>query len=439
MAHDPTFSSSLPLTLSTHWERPVVATTGDRTALMLRITTGPAPGTSRQRAPVDIAFALDRSGSMSGTIGLAKEAVLVAIDHLDERDRIAVVAFDDRLETVQPLAFATPRVKAELRSALADIDARGTTYLSGGWLMACQQLADAQSLSKQPHRSERGNPRAGRIQRSVLLTDGLANVGITGGHELAHHAAQLRTRGISTSAVGLGEGFDEFLLSGMVEAGGGTFAFAAHPSELGRFFAEEIGDLLDVVALQPTLEVTWPEGLRARLVNAFPVNRVGPTHTVDLRSLRSEEALKILFTVESAPNVSGPLVATTRLSWTDPVTQEPMSSMVDTEPLLCVDPIEAAEFSRDPEVAEVLALEEAARAHREAIRLDREGRYEDSRQVFADSMNTLARAPQSVEVREQYRLSAELSHAPMAPLDEGVHKERVEYHSRHSRGSRPRR
>lgn len=244
---------------------------------------------------------------------------------------------------------------------------------------------------------------------------------------------------ITPPSCGLGEGFDEFLLSGMVEAGGGTFTFAAQASELAAFFAREIGDLLDAVALTPTLEVTWPEGLRARLVNAFPVNRVGRTHTVDLRSLRSEEDLKLLFTVTSAPHASGPLVAGARLSWTDPLTQKPATTVMATEPLLCVDPTEAAAFPKDPEVAEALALEEAAKAHREAIRLDREGRYDESRRVFSRSMTILAGAPDSSEVMEQRRVSAELSNAPISPLAEGVRKERVAYHSQHSRGSRQRR
>ena len=415
------------LSLALNWARPVVANTGDRTALMLRITTGPAPVIARRRAPIDIAFALDRSGSMGGNMRLAKEAVLVAIDHLDERDRIAVVAFDDALETVQPLALATPQVKAGLRTALAHIEARGSTYLSGGWLAACQQLADAQAGG------------AARIQRSVLVTDGLANVGITDGGELSHHASQLQARRISTSAIGLGRQFDEFLLSGMVEAGGGNFKYTAQASELAGFFSGEIGDLLDAVAFSPTLEVTWPEGLRARLVNAFPVRRAGRTHTVDLRSLRSEEDLKLLFTVSSHAHGSEPLVASARLRWTDPLTQAPAMLAMETEPLLCVDPSEAAAFPKDPEVAEALALEEAAKAHREGIRLDREGRYVESRGVFLRSAAMLADAPDSAEIREQRRVSAELSSAPIAPLDEDVRKERVAYHSQHSRGSRPRR
>ncbi|HEV2067963.1 MAG TPA: VWA domain-containing protein [Thermomicrobiales bacterium] len=422
---DPAPDSGSLLALSARWERPVVASTGDRTALMLRITTGPALVAAHERAPIDLAVALDRSGSMRGTIGLAKEAVLIAIDHLDERDRIAVVAFDDRLETVQPLAFATPEIKAALRAALASIDARGGTYLSGGWLLAGQQLAAA----------ERQTTGEGRVQRSLLVTDGRANVGITDGGELAHHAGQLRMRGISTSAIGLGRGFDEFLLSGMVEAGGGAFAFAAQASELDRFFAGEIGDLLDAVALQPILQLTWPEGLKARLVNAFPVNRVGRTHTVDLRILRSEDDQKLLFTVTSAPDVDGALVAHARLDWTDARTRQRMTTVADTDPLLCVDPAEAATFSKDPEVAEALALEEAAKAHREAVRLDREGRFQESRQVFAASRRMLSHAPQSDEVREQIRVSMDLSNAPMAPLDEEVRKERVAYHSQHSRGT----
>ena len=56
-------------------------------------------------------------------------------------------------------------------------------------------------------------------RRVLLLTDGLANQGITALEELEHHAAELRKRGVSTSTFGVGDRFNEELLQAMAQAG----------------------------------------------------------------------------------------------------------------------------------------------------------------------------------------------------------------------------
>ena len=59
---------------------------------------------TRRRPPVNLAFVLDRSGSMGANnkLPLAKQATLEAIDRLDTADRFAVVTYDDRVEVVTP-------------------------------------------------------------------------------------------------------------------------------------------------------------------------------------------------------------------------------------------------------------------------------------------------------------------------------------------------
>ncbi|MBA2248489.1 MAG: hypothetical protein H0W23_10190, partial [Chloroflexia bacterium] len=76
---------------------------------------------------------------------------------------------------------------------------------------------------------------------------------------------------------------------------------------------------------------------------------------------------------------------------------------------------------------------------REAIRLDREGRYEESRHRFRSAGQVLAAAPRTVAVVSQIRISEELASASVAaPLAERTRKERVAYHAGHSRGGRRR-
>src|SRR6266702_4031927 len=92
----------------------------------------------------------------------------LVLDRLDERDSAAVVVFDDRIDTVQALAPVTTNFKAGVRKALAEIEARASTALHEGWLTGCKAIA-----SDTPPLRERS------LARCFLLTDGLANVGMT--------------------------------------------------------------------------------------------------------------------------------------------------------------------------------------------------------------------------------------------------------------------
>lgn len=423
-----TTDTARPITIAAFWERPVVSVEGDEIALLLRIATNERTTAQPGRAPIDVAFVLDRSGSMNGEkIRLAKDAVAVAIGHLDDSDRMSLVTFDSAVEVVQPLARATAGTKDELRSVLQRVDARGTTYLSGGWLGGCQQLATSQ-------------PGAGaaRIQRALLLTDGLANMGITDPGHLTAHAAELRTRGIATTAMGVGVDFDEMLLSAMAEAGGGNFRFIGDPSELPAFFADELGELTNLVGLRPKLELTVPHGVRAELVNAFPVTRVARTFAIDLRDLASGDGIDLIFTISTAPGATGEIPAfAANLVWTDPDSGASVEITCPIDPISRVVAEEAAIVPTDDSVRERAGLEVAARAHRDAIRLDREGRFEESRRQFRSVGQALLAAPRSADVTDQIRVSEELASASMAaPLPEQTRKERVAYHSAHSRGGR---
>src|SRR5688572_1315210 len=120
--------------VESRWEKPLIPSAGGEATLLVRIAAPAGVDVeSDRRAPLDVAFVLDRSGSMGGgKLGLAKEGVDLAVARLRDADRAALVVYDNQVDTVQPLAPATPRLKASLRLALHGVDPGGSTYLSGG-------------------------------------------------------------------------------------------------------------------------------------------------------------------------------------------------------------------------------------------------------------------------------------------------------------------
>ena len=427
------------LTISARWEKPLVPTTGGEAILLVRLAASPEPERATRRAPVDVAFVLDRSGSMAGErLALAKEAVDAAVSLLRDEDRAALVVYDHAVETLHRLDRATSRTKTALRLALHGVDAGGSTDLGSGWLTGCGELS--RDLPDAPQASGADGD-ALRLRRALLLTDGLANVGITNPSELTHHATELRKRGVATTTLGVGLGFNEELLGAMAEAGGGNFQFVERADQLRAFFERELCDLLTVVAAGPALTLTLPPDVDARLVNAFPTSCDGDGDrrlTVSLRDVPAGDALDLVFVVSVK---AGALGTTHRVrlaaTWADPTTDTRQAAELCPAPLKLADPAEVAATASDPEVAGPAARQRAAAAQQAAVRLDREGRYAESRARLQEGVSFLMAAPTSADVRAELKAAQFYArYDAAAPLPEEARKRALWEAQRRSRGNR---
>jgi Ca-activated chloride channel homolog len=402
------------LSVAAVWERPVVAAAGE-VALLVRIAAPAAPARGR-RTPTDVAFVLDRSGSMAGDkLALVKRAVDVACGLLREEDRAALVVFDDGVDLLHGLAPATPRAKTAIRMALPGVDAGGSTNLSGGWLVGCRELAAGLQ----------DDGAGSRTRRAILLTDGQANAGITDAAALGREANELRRRGVSTTTLGVGLGFDEFLLSAMAEAGGGNFAFAEEPGTLRGFFEGELRELLRTVAIGLTVTLTVPEGVRAHPVSRFPAHRVGRTWTVAVGDVPAGEEIDLVFRLElrgGRPGASLPVAVAA--AWTDPAADARRGGPVELAPLAVGDALAAERAIPDDRVREALALQEAANRKREALELDRAGRIDESRAFMRAAQVRLAAAPPTTRVSGALSEVDALAASP-EPYDEATRKRAV--------------
>ena len=263
------------------------------------------------RDPVNLCFVLDRSGSMSGTkLELAKRAIETAVDRLLPSDRFAIVCYDDRIDVVVEGTSASREAKTNAMERLRAIDARGSTDLGGGYLRGAEQVAlgipshaDAGpgtdplgAMQRMAWNSAAGDetPTQPSINRILLLTDGLANQGITDPEELTRHASELRARGVTTTTFGVGEAFDESLLQSMADAGGGHFYFIGNAQQIQDLIASEVGELLQVVARDVNLVITAPDGLEPRTLSPYGIERRGSRHHVLLGDLVAEQRIEVV-------------------------------------------------------------------------------------------------------------------------------------------------
>lgn len=404
----------MPLSITTRWEHSHINPTEGHTHLVITITADKTPAT--HRAPIDLAFALDRSGSMGGTnkIELVKQAVSAAVSQLQETDRVALVVFDDHIDALHNLSPLDTPHRRHLDQAIESIYARGSTNLSGGWMEANHQLQQDKESKN-------------RTRRTLLLTDGQANTGVTDPAQLSRMATEMRTGGITTSAIGVGYGFDEVLLSGMAEAGGGNFQYIADASELEAFFSAELRSLGTMVARDPFLDISLPDGMRAELINAFPHDEHRNRASVDLRDLSAGEEIHLVFAISSRHIRANTVEPEIHLHWTDPGN----GAIAEINQLATPLPVQPEAQIRNDDAAVIVAMELAARDHRAAVKLDREGRFQESRQHFRHAAAMLQSAPMTEETQSVMRESSRLASQPMAPMDEHTRKSTV--HTAHAR------
>ena len=233
---------------------PVVPSSGGRACLALTLTARDDGPSSRR--PLNLCVVLDRSGSMGeeGKISSAKAALGALIDCLDEGDVFSLVIYDDVVDVLRRAAPVTDRRR--LHDLVEGIQPRGWTNLGGGMQEGFCQA--------ERYASERF------VNRVVLLSDGLANRGITDPVELGRIARRERDRSISLTTMGVGLDYNENLMCALAGDGGGNYYFIERSRDLASMFRAEFRDLGAIVAQNAVIVLRPAAGVRIADVVGAP-------------------------------------------------------------------------------------------------------------------------------------------------------------------------
>jgi len=100
-----------------------------------------------------------------------------------------------------------------------------------------------------------------RNNRVILLTDGIANRGITDPDQIAREALAYNERGIYLSTIGLGLDFNDELLSQLARQGKGAYHFIDSAEEMDKVFRREVAGLVEKAAREVAVTVYPGEGV----------------------------------------------------------------------------------------------------------------------------------------------------------------------------------
>jgi Ca-activated chloride channel family protein len=338
-----------------------------------------------ERAPIHVALVLDRSGSMHGPkLDVAKQCATFLARRLGPTDELALVTYDDHVDLVRALA---PVGAGDAQGAIAGIDSGGMTNLSGGWLKGLEELRRASD----------------GVRRVLLLTDGLANEGITDHGRLVSIAEGTKAQ-TSTTTIGFGDGFDEDLLTAIADASGGATYFAENPDDAPAIFAEEFEGLTKLVAQNLSVEICPTDRVELiAVLNEYPITQTPGGVQLQLGDAYGGERRRIVFELR-IPQLAqlGPAnVAHVVLRYV--TVGDQVAAHETTIPITVnlVSADEAAVAELDHEVIDEVVVLQAARAKKEAIRLADQGRYDDARASLERAARELRKvAPSSPRAAE---------------------------------------
>ena len=208
--------------------------------------------------PVNVSVVLDRSGSMEGPkIEKARQAACAALDQLDADDIFSLVIFDQEVELLlAPERVGSREHRDDLKARINRIQPRGSTALYAGVKMGAQQVR--RFLDKE------------RVNRVILVSDGLANVGPSRTSDLAELGHSLGGEGLSVTTIGLGEDFNEDLMTGLAEASHAHYYYVKDAEKLPSILTDELGAASARVAGNVRIRITVPAGVRLREMIGHP-------------------------------------------------------------------------------------------------------------------------------------------------------------------------
>ncbi len=347
--------------------------------------------TQKERIPLNIALVIDRSGSMAGQrLEYVKKATDFVIDNLNASDILSIVQYDSQVDVLS--ASSKVNNKKKLHDLVRNIRAGGTTNLSGGMLEGYNQVDAAKADNF--------------VNRVLLLSDGLANNGITDPNKLQEIAQKkFRSLGIGLSTFGVGNGFNESLMTNLAEYGGANYYFIESPDEIPNIFAKELEGLLSVVAQNAKLSIQIPRELACKKVYGYPAQINSNSIEVSLNDIFSEEEKAILIQFDIKESFRENLVFKVAYQYDDAAESYEHVSERSTLSLQVTTDKPLYEQAVNPLVAQNICLFVANDYYEQALQLVDSRKFEQAKKLIAKAIAmleaTLKLFPTSEELKTQ--------------------------------------
>ncbi len=265
------------------------------------------------RPDARLTFVVDVSGSMreGNRLEVVKDALRVLVDQLRPADSVAIVAYNTDAWVVLEPTYVSDGYR--IVDSIDQLHAGGSTKAEAG-------LTLGYDLSDEVFES-------GMINRVILLSDGVANVGNTTASGILARIAERAGTGINLVTVGVGLGnYNDVLLEQLADQGDGFYAYIDSAAEAERLFVEGLTGTLLTVAEEAKVQVTFnPETVETYRLLGFENRAIADDQfrndSIDAGEIGAGHEVTALYEVtltDSAARLGGEDLATVTLRWREP-------------------------------------------------------------------------------------------------------------------------
>lgn len=395
-SYKPYYLNDVTLTVDTD-HRLVQANQVDGRAILRVALQAPVVVREGQRTPVNLVVVMDRSGSMEGEkLHRAREAAVQALRQLGPDDIFSLVTYESDIQTVIPATKVRHLKDAESR--IYAITSAGNTALYGGVAQGASEL--------------RKHLTGDYFHRVVLLSDGLANVGPQSPAELGRLGVALSKENISVSTVGLGDDYNEDLMTQLSSKSDGNTYYVRESAELPELFAKELGDVLNIVSRNLAVVINCKPGVRPIAIIGSEGRIDGQQVAIDFNQLYSGQKRYALIEVALDPGEpeTQRMIAETTLKYSKENAKTHFSQTAFAAVGFSTDQVKIA-ASAVPDVIVDYNLNRDALAQEKAISLADRGDLKgalDALKVSNTLLEEMAETYDSEELRIKYQSNSAL-------------------------------
>jgi len=268
----------------------------------------------QDRKDAVLTFVIDVSGSMAreDRLGLVKRSLRLLIDQLSAGDQVGIVVYGTRGRVIMEDRGLEDR--HEILEAIGKLRPEGSTNAEEGLRLGYKLASDAFV--------------PGAINRVILCSDGVANVGITGAEEILAAIKQYADKGITLSTIGFGMGnYNDVLMEKLADKGDGNYAYVDTFDEAQRVFRENLTSVLQVIARDMKVQVDFnPQVVSRYRLLGYENRRVADNdfrdNAVDGGEVGAGHQVTALYEIKLQKNISSEKVATVTLRYKYPDAEE---------------------------------------------------------------------------------------------------------------------
>jgi len=266
-----------------------------------------------ERKDASLVFVIDVSGSMDmdNRLGLVKRSLELLVEQLRPTDQVAIVVYGTDARLV--LDPTRGSAKGRILSAIYELRPEGVTNAEAGIRLG--------------YRTAMRSYINGGINRIILCSDGVANMGQTESDAILSEVKGYVDEGVTLATVGFGmDNYNDTLMEQLADNGDGFYSYVDTLDEARRLFIDQITGTLQTIAMDAKVQVDFnPEVVtRYRLVgfeNRAIADEDFRDNSVDAGEIGAGHSVTALYEVKLRSDAYG-RIATVFLRWQDPDTRQ---------------------------------------------------------------------------------------------------------------------